>query len=334
MEQLSDSDDEKASDEATEWLILLQEAPNDRPLRGRFEAWRSASPRNEAAWVETCRFSQVAANLEPAEAGEWAPFVADHRRQQAGPATRTASKSRSVLRRAWVPALSLGMAACLIVLFGPPLLLRLQADHVTGTAEQREIELPDGSRLTLAPASAVAIAFTSGERQVRLLSGEAFFEVRSNPRQPFRVTARAVDATVLGTRFDVRLHADDVTVSVEEGLVQVTRSAELAQRLGAGQSTTVSSNGTVSRAEQAPQLVGAWRKGQLYAQGLRLGDAVDQLRRYYAGTIVLADDQLAERRVTGAYNLNDPEEALRGMASVHGASVRRITPWLLILSGS
>ncbi len=104
--------------------------------------------------------------------------------------------------------------------------------------------------------------------------------------------------------------------------------------MGAGQSTTVASNGTVSRAEQAPQLVGAWRTGQLYAQGLRLGDAVDQLRRYYAGTIVIVDDQLAERRVTGAYNLNDPEEALRGMASVHGASVRRITPWLLILSGS
>lgn len=332
MEQRSESDDDRASDEATEWLILLQEHPGSQALRRRFEAWRSASPGNEAAWIETCRFSQVAATLEPAEAGEWTPFVSRRRRQ--GTAGTARLPVRPALRRAWVlPALSLAVAACLLVLFGPALLLRVQADYITDTAEQREVALPDGSRLTLAPASAVAIAFEGGERRVRLLAGEAFFEVRSNPRQPFRVTARDVDTTVLGTRFDVRLGPDDVTIAVEEGVVQVSRSSEFTERLAAGQSARVAANGAVSRTEEAPQLVAAWRKGQLYAQGIQLRDAVDQLRRSYSGTILLLDDRLAELRVTGAYNLNDPEEALRGMAQVHGASVQRLTPWLLILSG-
>lgn len=333
MERSLHPDDERASDEATEWLILLQERPHDRALRGRFDAWRSASSRNQAAWLETRRFSQVAAALEPSDAGEWAPFVAARRRQRAANEARPAGST--FRRRAWLmPALSLAAAACLLVVFGPVLLLRMQADYVTHTAELREIGLPDGSRLTLAPASAVALAFDAGERRIRLLAGEAFFEVRSDPRQPFRVTARGVDATVLGTRFNVRLDPDDVTVTVEEGLVQLSRAAQFTERLNAGQSARVSSSGAVSRTEEAPQLAGAWRKGQLYAQGLRLRDAVDHLRRYYSGTILLIDDRLSDLRVTGAYDLNNPEEVLRGMAEAHGVSVRRVTPWLLILSGS
>ena len=49
---------------------------------------------------------------------------------------------------------------------------------------------------------------------------------------------------------------------------------------------------------------------------------------------MLTDGGLAERRITGAYNLADPEDALRGMARVHGAKVRRVTPWLLVVSAS
>lgn len=326
-----ETEDDCASEEATQWLIRLQERPEDQTLRLRFEAWRSASARNAAAWTETRRFSRIASTHEPADAADWKTFVADSRRRTVTASARPAG--RAARRRGWLaPALSLAVAACLLFAFGPTLLLRLEADYITGTGEQREIELADGSRMILAGGSAVAIAFEARERRVRLLSGEAFFEVRSNPQRPFRVTAREVDATVLGTRFDVRLGVDDVTVAVEEGAVQITQSAGAAEKLTAGQSARVQSNGRVVRTEQAPALVAAWRQGQLYAQGLHLKDAVEQLRRYYSGTILIGDSRLADLRVTGAYDLNDPEEALRGMAQVHGASVRRITPWLLMLS--
>jgi transmembrane sensor len=331
MEQQSQTDDERACDEATEWMILLQDRPRDEALRGRFEAWRSAAPINEAAWSETCRFARVASTLEPAEASEWTPFVASRRRQQA-PKVRFLNVASS--GRAWlIPGLSLAAAACLLFLFGPALLLRVQADYVTGTAEQREVGLPDGSRITLAPGSAIGIAFDAGERRIHLLAGEAFFDVRSDPRQPFRVTARGMDTIVLGTRFDVRLGSEDVTVSVEEGMVRVANSKDINERLSAGQSVRIAENGMVFRTEESVELVAAWRKGQLYAHGLTLRTAVEQLRQYYSGTILIADSRLARLRVTGAYNLNDPEEALRGMAQAHGALVWRITPWLLVVSG-
>ena len=142
---------------------------------------------------------------------------------------------------------------------------------------------------------------------------------------------------MLGTRFDVRLGSDDVAVSVEQGIVAVAAAGaplESAAKLVAGQFVRVANDGLTTRGSEQPELVAAWRQGQLYAQETRLGDAIDQLRRYFAGTIVLTDGRLAERRITGAYNLADPEDALRGMARVHGAKVRRLTPWLLVVSAS
>lgn len=333
MERVTDADAERASNEATEWLILLQEEPDDAELRGRFEAWLKASPENESAWASTRTFSDVAALLPAARAAARAAPVPAGRRAVSVERPRP---RRSVGRRWAMPVLALAAAACLAVWAGPAMFIHLYADQATGIAELRQLDLPDGSRVTLAPASAIAVIDDARGRHVRLLSGEAFFQVRPDPARPFRVTARDVEATVLGTSFDVRIGSDDVAVSVEEGIVAVGAAGdpvEAGAKLVAGQFVRVSSAGMI-RGSEPPELVAAWRHGQLYAQETRLGDAIDQLRRSFAGTIVLTDGDLAERRVTGAYNLADPEDALRGMTRVHGATVRRITPWLLIVSGS
>ena len=334
MERVTDADAERASNEATDWLILLQEEPDDADLRRRFDQWLKTSPHNESAWASTRTFSDVAALLPAARASREAASVAAPR---AGVAEVSRLKPRTAGRRWAMPVMALAAAACLAVWTGPALLLQLRADHATGTAELRQVDLPDGSRVTLAPASAIAVVDDARGRGVRLLTGEAFFQVRPDPTRPFRVTARDVEATVLGTSFDVRLGRDDVAVSVEEGVVAVAAAGapiETAAKLVAGQFVRVSTGGGTTRGSDQPELVAAWRHGQLYAQETPLGEAVEQLRRSFGGTIVLTDGQLAQRRITGAYNLADPEDALRGMARVHGATVRRITPWLLIVSGS
>jgi transmembrane sensor len=63
-----------------------------------------------------------------------------------------------------------------------------------------------------------------------------------------------------------------------------------------------------------------------------VADIVDELRRYHRGTIVIADGGLARERTTGVYKLGDPAKALRAVASAHGATVRQISPWLVVLS--
>lgn len=319
---------DRASREATDWFILLHEEPDDQDLQRRFEAWLKADPSHERAYAVVERVMAATAAIPVAHAAHWKPFV-EARRASGRPFA--IPKRRPLLWSIGAAAL----AASAIALALPALLMQWAADHVTGTAEVRRISLQDGSIVTVAPDSAIVVRLEKTERRVELLSGEAYFDVAADRDRPFRVAARTVEVTVLGTRFDVRRDAGGASVSVEEGAVQVgspTGRTMATENLGPGQSIRVEWNGASSRSLEVPQLVGAWRYGQLIAHELPLSEAVDQLRRHFGGSIIIADSALAQLRVTGAYNLRDPEDALRGMARAHGANVRRVTPWLLVMS--
>lgn len=329
--------EDRASLEATRWLVALHEDPDDREVRRRFDEWHGASPLNAAAWDETQQLSSLAATMPPAYTDVWTPVIAARQPSaQAGVGSRTGWFLAGLPR--WRTALvASAMVVCLAVFVAPAIKLRLQADYTTATAQSRNVVLQDGSEVTLAPDSAMAVSYRAGERQVRLLSGEAFFKVQPEPSRPFRVVTRSVETVVVGTRFDVSMDTDGVNVSVEQGIVRVgadkTASAERSE-LQAGQAVRVTWNGDITRMNKSSDMVAAWRDGQLVAQNVSLREAIDQLRRYYDGTIILAASSLGERRITGAYNLKDPEDALRGIAHAHGAKVRRITPWILIVSDS
>jgi transmembrane sensor len=54
-------------------------------------------------------------------------------------------------------------------------------EYVTGVGERRTIKLADGTTVTLNTRTRLAIAFTDGRRLVRLLRGQALFEVFHDP---------------------------------------------------------------------------------------------------------------------------------------------------------
>jgi transmembrane sensor len=313
----------RAAREATKWMILLQEEPDDRDLHRRFREWRDSSPVNAAAWAATEHMSKLSAAVLPDYVEEW------HRTEVRRPA-------RMLARRRWLlPAVATAMVACVVALAVPVVLLQFRSDYATGTTELRTVALPDGSEVILAPDTSIALSFAAHERRVRLLAGEAFFAVKADAGRPFKVEARNVETTVLGTRFDVLMDGDGVVVAVEEGSVSVGVLAATGAitRLQPGQSVRMTRAGAPHAGSKPPQLTASWRHGQLYLQDQTLREAIDRLSGYFSGSIVLADAALGDLQVTGAYNLRDPEEALRGMAEVLGFKVRRITPWLLVVSG-
>ncbi|HYD05304.1 MAG TPA: FecR domain-containing protein, partial [Reyranella sp.] len=299
MESQPDPARSRASREASEWSVLLQDDPDDADLRRRFEAWRTASALHAEAWIATERAAGLAAEALPAYAHEW--HAVRHKPDVVTPLLRA--------RPRWLAAgASLALAAAIAWIATPVILLRLQADHVTGTAEMRRVPLGDGSEVTLAPGSAIAVSLQPGERRVELLKGEAFFAVAPDPKRPFRIMARSVEASVLGTSFDVRLDESNVVIAVEEGIVGVS-SLDGRRILQAGQSVRIDGRG--AHEAESPDMVSAWRRGQLYVQNQQLADAVETVRRYFPGTIVIADRDLAARPTTGVFNLGDPEAALR-----------------------
>ncbi|WP_417814806.1 FecR family protein [Thalassospira alkalitolerans] len=362
----------KASKEATDWLILLQDAPDDRDIQTQFATWRDRDPVNAQAWDATVKAADMMAGVLPIYADRWQPAVAgmrakngdgvgdgsaqrvgadhvvDQTQNQARPASsfvrsstapsRRLPVARRIGRRQLVGFGGMAIAASLLAfVMAPKIATTLQADYSTATAEVRTITLADASTVTLAPESAIRVRFDTGMRHIDLLEGEAFFDVTPNRERPFRVSSDAVDVTVLGTGFDVRREPGGTDVTVEHGLVRVDLDGAMppvSELLEVGQTARVTWQGNVTRNDVPVGQVAAWRQAQLIAQDQPLGSVVDQLRRYYGGTIIVTDGGLAARPVTGVYNLADPVAALRGIARAQNGVVRQITPWVLVVSAS
>ena len=238
-------------------------------------------------------------------------------------------------RRLGLSLAALTAAACLALAFGPSLLLRLQADHVTAAAETRRLTLEDGSVLHLAPESAIDLRFTDEGRSVALLAGEAFFEVTPDARRPFAVEAEGLRARAIGTAYGVRISSGAVSVEVASGIVGVRSSATAPPvdlRLELGQALRFDRDtGTTSLDRRAPSDMATWRQGTLLVTDASIAEVVEALRPYQRGWIVIADDRLAARRVNGIYDLRDPDSALRALVHPAGGEVLEITPLLRVL---
>jgi transmembrane sensor len=303
--------DKAARSEAIDWLIRLQERPDDRALDRDFRAWLAASPAHAAAWAETRAVGDLMARTPPLQPQLWA-------------------KSKPARRTRRIAAAALALAAAIAVVCFSHLPVRLTADYATGTAELLSVALPDGSTAQLAPDSALDVDYAEGRRRVTLLSGAAFFAVARDAAHPFTVRAGDTETTVLGTEFDVRLGGGGTTVAVRRGAVQVANGATQA-RLAPGDWIRTGPRGAV-RGKGLPEQAGAWTRGELAARDMPVGEVVEALRAYFHGAILVTDRALAAERVTGLYALGDPAQTLRAIALTQGASLRQISPWLLVLS--
>ena len=338
----SPDDKERATVEAARWLVALEEEPGDKELRARFEAWLTASPANADAWANTSDIYDMMAKTPPLHTEHWAPYVAARGDGQPAAVARTnhGQASDTVLRRQKptrrriaLGAAAAALAACLAIAIMPSVLLRLEADYVTSTAELRSVQMADGSTVHLAPDSAMAV--DGDARRIRLVKGEAFFEVASDADHPFTVATREVKTTVLGTAFNVRLDDRGAVVAVREGRVRVdhaTAQPPASEGLKAGDWVRIAWTGSVQRGTAPPDEAGSWMQGQIVARDRPLAEVIDDLRRYHAGVIFLTDSDFGEQRVSGVYNLADPVAAAHAIAEAHGGAAREISPWVLLVS--
>lgn len=314
--------DDLVSQEAAFWLVALREDSADHELKKRFEAWLAADQENAWAWADTVAVYDMLGELRP-------PAEAHKASVLALPAWLS--------QRVGLAIAGAAMAACLAVAILGDVVLRAQADFVTATAELRSLRLEDGSVVHLGPNSAIDVAVFAGERRLDLLRGEAFFEISHDPQRPFRVIADGVEISVLGTAFDVRLEDAVTAVSVREGRVRVIHGpgrAPLPEPLGRGDWVRVARDGKTTRGNLPSDEIAPWLQGQIVARDRPMGEVVGELRRYFNGAIVVMDDNFVRQHVTGVYNLSDPVAALRAVAGAHGGSVRQLSPWLLLVSGS
>jgi transmembrane sensor len=202
---------------------------------------------------------------------------------------------------------------------GNPLSRFGKPDYMTGNGQTSMIDLPDGTRVTLAPDSALDLAYADGHRDLRLIQGRAYFDVAHDTGRPFTVEASGRMITALGTRFDVDMMPGIVRVVLAQGSVSISRapSGKMEQppvRLLPGQAFVAIGNkpGTVSATNVDKDMV--WRESFLSFDNRPLPEVIEKLNRSTRAQIFIRDPRVASMRVTAQFKTGNVERFGRALA--------------------
>ncbi|MEM8994629.1 MAG: FecR domain-containing protein [Acidobacteriota bacterium] len=312
---------------AADWAARLHSDRATAQDHAAYEEWLGADPENRA------EADSLESLWSAAEALEDDPMV------QAVLAPPRRRPKRRFARRA--PRL-LGAALLCLAVFSVSWMARRHLDaievHRTASGEQRVVDLADGSRLHLNVSTQLEVSLRNGFRTVRLVQGQAFFDVASDPSRPFVVTAGDKEITVLGTKFAVQLHGEDTRVTVIEGRVAVTSKGAPEAASPGGSSTAqgpelsaAPGGGAVAPAAPKPRrieltaqdaiawardaapsplpsseavsTVENWLRGRVVFDKTPLREAVVELDRYTPVRIKLASAELAATPISGVFHI-------------------------------
>jgi transmembrane sensor len=203
--------------------------------------------------------------------------------------------------------------------------------------ESRRLTLPDGSVVDLNAGAKIEVAFTTEERRVRLVSGEAHFTVAKNPARPFIVAAGSVAVRAVGTAFSVQLGDQQVDVLVTEGRVQVAQPESVNPApsgmrddsmaplvLLAGQRATIATSASIAPAVAAVsptemERALAWQGVRLEFADMPLADVAAEFNRHNQRQLAV-DPAVAGLRVGGNFRADNVDAFVRLLESSFGVA--------------
>ena len=302
---------------------ILDLVRDDENLHELYEAWNSAwnnAPTETEEQQEALR-------------REVAQLIARHERnREIRPVHVSSLRKIDRFRKIWyaaAAALLLGLLIPAVHLYMKPKTEQtvLYVEEVTGRGEIKTVFLSDQTEVTLNAESRLKYPanFTGDERSVEL-AGEALFDVTHDPARPFTVKTASINIRVVGTVFDVKEYANDLTasVSVASGKVEVglddekimlekNQQLKMDKNTGLFEKTTFDADNYLS-----------WTEGTLYFHRTPIREVVNTLNRHYPH----ADIELAEgeyyNTFTGKYNKDyKMENYLKGIAYSTGLKYKK-----------
>jgi transmembrane sensor len=248
-----------------------------------------------------------------------------------------------------------------LTFFWPNLIPELPNNmYITSIGEHSTHTLEDGSVLTLNSNSQVEVYYTLSKRVINLLTGEAHFDVVSDPNRPFEVYAGNRMIKAVGTAFSVYRLENNIEVLVTEGnvdlaIVQSTllvkpktfykNKVDFNQKLSpdsientvtviaslkAGQSVSIpiSSDSLDTPAVEYAQgdLVRklSWLDGRLVFAGESLQEVVAEVSRHTPLIIEVMDPELKKLRIGGQFQAGETDALFDVLESGFGVEITRI----------
>ena len=328
-------------EQAAHWWVVLHDESCTPADRKAFAAWVQRSPERVEAFL---RVSMVPSALR-AHGIRWPDTSAEELIRQAQSASAEiipaswsfrAARPRVFSFRRSMPMLAASFATMLVAVLALWWFIA-PSQYETRIGEQRSVVLDDGSIVVLNTASQIEVKYTQRRRFIRLLRGEALFEVAHDTARPFDVSVDAAVVRAVGTQFNVFRQAGSTTVTVVEGKVQVTAAAVQgrggagandpaeapSEVLAAAQRIVLSERG-MSEPERVADLerVKAWTQRRLVFEDQALAEVAAEFNRYNRRRILIESDGLRAQQITGVFQANDADSFLAFISAIPGVSVR------------
>lgn len=326
--------EEEIEAEAAAWLTAMGRETISESERGEFNRWLKQSDRHQVAFNELSALWEDMAVLQDLK-------------DIAESVITIPEPSQTLWQGRWfmsiAASLFIGIAVAGLFYLQHLNGLSQQDVFVTVVGEQRTLRLSDGSTLQLNTDSRIEVDFSRTKRAIRLIHGEAHFDVAKNKQRPFFVYAGDGVVRAVGTVFVVRLRLNnEVEVTVQEGRVALAslktsevpgskaENLELGQpvaELTAGQSVVFG-----ERVGQIAQIPShelnrklAWRQGMLVYAGDPLQDVIADVSRYADINIEITGTSLHAMPIAGYFRVGEVEALFDSLELTFGLNVERIS---------
>ncbi|MEM0909611.1 MAG: FecR domain-containing protein [Pseudomonadota bacterium] len=208
----------------------------------------------------------------------------------------------------------------------------------------RNIDFPDGSKVTLGAETQIETTFSESERKVRILgNGDVFFDVAKDTMRPFIVDTGDLTVEVLGTSFDVRASGGIHRVAVAEGQVEIGYPQIInGQRLALTTKTQLTPgeqiSATLSKGLSKVSVVerndiGAWRERRLIYKSATIAELIADASRYDERQIEIeaGSEGILNLRLSGVFSSDDIDRMLLTLADIHPIDVDLTTEKAVVI---
>ena len=185
------------------------------------------------------------------------------------------------------------------------------------------VDLPDGSRVFLNEGAEISYPTVFKQERAVKLKGEAFFEVMSDPVNPFTVRSGKVVVSVLGTSFNVkqRTLASGVEVYVKTGKVRMAIDESdqfiTLETEEMGQADELN----LSRTRQENPNYISWKTKDFKFVDADLKDVLLELEESYHVLIHTEGVELTDMQITTSYKEQSIEAILETIGAAFGMKV-------------
>lgn len=193
---------------------------------------------------------------------------------------------------------------------------------------KQRITLSDGSRVWINAGSELKYMaeFTGNTREV-YLNGEAYFDIKKDPKRPFIVHTGKLNTTVLGTAFNIKTDAknNEIKVTVTRGKVKVSKGKQtLALLIPDEQIVYNTASETYSEHKVDAAKMINWLPGDLFFDNVTFGDAAKILSERFNVRIEFANEQIKNCRFSGTAIANkEVEEILAVICRFNHSTYKR-----------